>query len=168
MWCKGFVVFAISFLCYLEFPLFLHSFQSDAKDGAIVTPATAQELEITSDLLKLASPALLAGFIYLFIQLSFYLIHVFISLFSFSLALTSRKIFAGGEYLTQALRAEQANDSRDALAKALYSRLFLWLVSRINSSIHLVPSSSSLSTLSITINIRIQTSFFSLSFYFYF
>lgn len=51
-------------------------------------------------------------------------------------ALTHRTIEARGECVTSPLSRETAIYARDALAKAVYDRLFTWLVSRINRSLH--------------------------------
>ncbi len=56
-------------------------------------------------------------------------------------ALTCRQLTAGMNHqVTVYLTAEQANHSRDALAKAIYAALFQWIVQRTNTSIGNEPS----------------------------
>lgn len=51
-------------------------------------------------------------------------------------SLTHRSFMTNREMVTKPLSSEQATDIRDAFAKALYGRLFVWMFTKINSAIH--------------------------------
>mmetsp|Transcript_39006 Transcript_39006/g.63198 ORF Transcript_39006/g.63198 Transcript_39006/m.63198 type:complete len:1245 (+) Transcript_39006:222-3956(+) len=57
-------------------------------------------------------------------------------------ALTTRTLVTRGEVFSVPLTEEQCYAARDAMAKGLYGKLFLWLVDRINLSIRAKESTS--------------------------
>ena len=50
-------------------------------------------------------------------------------------ALTSKTIFASGESVVSTLNTNQSKDIRDAFAKGIYGRLFVFIVKKINTAI---------------------------------
>ncbi|OWZ22450.1 Myosin [Phytophthora megakarya] len=52
-----------------------------------------------------------------------------------SKALLTRQLYVGGKVIVQQQNSDQVRDKRDALAKGIYSSLFLWLVSELNRTI---------------------------------
>ncbi|GAB6020238.1 Unconventional myosin-XV [Chamberlinius hualienensis] len=65
------------------------------------------------------------------------------------LALTTKITEARNERVFTSLNIDQALDVRDALAKALYSRLFTWLVQRVNNIIYKGSKKTSIAILDI-------------------
>ncbi|XP_016133906.1 unconventional myosin-VIIa-like [Sinocyclocheilus grahami] len=51
-------------------------------------------------------------------------------------SLTHRSFMTNREIVTKPLSSEQATATRDAFAKAMYGRLFVWMFTKINSAIH--------------------------------
>ena len=50
--------------------------------------------------------------------------------------LTNRSTFARGEVIVSPIRADQAVDVRDAFAKGVYGRIFVWIVGKINQAVY--------------------------------
>ncbi|XP_076018235.1 unconventional myosin-VIIb-like [Genypterus blacodes] len=55
---------------------------------------------------------------------------------SLATSLTHRSFLTNRERVTKPLSSEQASDCRDAFLKAIYNKLFIWIVGKINSVIH--------------------------------
>ncbi|ESO12657.1 hypothetical protein HELRODRAFT_187944 [Helobdella robusta] len=62
-------------------------------------------------------------------------------------ALCSRVVAAKGERVEKGHTVEQAAYGRDAFAKAIYDRLFTWIVANVNNAIHLKTTGSSKNTI---------------------
>ena len=51
-------------------------------------------------------------------------------------ALTRKTIFAQGERVTSTIAKEQAIEAKDAFVKAIYGKIFVWIVMKINETIY--------------------------------
>ncbi|XP_073732354.1 unconventional myosin-VIIb [Misgurnus anguillicaudatus] len=59
-------------------------------------------------------------------------------------SLTHRSFMTNREKVSKPLSSAQASDSRDAFAKAIYGKLFLWLFTKMNGTIHKPQTGDSL------------------------
>ncbi|RLN86606.1 hypothetical protein BBJ28_00018375 [Nothophytophthora sp. Chile5] len=91
------------------------NFTTGAEDATTVTPTTRFHLEKSAELLGVSVKELEA-------------------------LLVSREIKAGVEVMLLKLNAEQAKDISRSLAKAIYGRLFTWLVRRLSDEINYYDS----------------------------
>nr|XP_020465549.1 unconventional myosin-VIIa-like [Monopterus albus] len=57
-------------------------------------------------------------------------------------SLTQRSFMTARESVTRSLTSAQAVDGRDAFVKAIYGRLFIWIVDKINSAVYKPPEDS--------------------------
>uniref|UniRef100_A0A8C4P088 non-specific serine/threonine protein kinase n=1 Tax=Dicentrarchus labrax TaxID=13489 RepID=A0A8C4P088_DICLA len=64
-------------------------------------------------------------------------------------ALTSQCVVTRGETIIRTNTVDKATDVRDAMSKALYGRLFSWIVNRINSLLHAAESGMNVGILDI-------------------
>ncbi|XP_061098661.1 unconventional myosin-VIIb-like [Conger conger] len=55
-------------------------------------------------------------------------------------SLTYRSILTNKETVSKPLSSEQAIDGRDAFAKAIYGRIFVWIVEKINTAVNKSPA----------------------------
>jgi myosin protein heavy chain len=94
---------------------------SGDEQAEISNPAT---LDIVAELLQIDAPALAQG-------------------------LVRPRILAGRDLVARSLNPHQASNSRDALAKALYGRCFLWVVDKINQSLQVVAKDNFIGILDI-------------------
>ncbi|KAI2663543.1 Unconventional myosin-VIIa [Labeo rohita] len=59
---------------------------------------------------------------------------------SLDVSLTQRSLMTNRESVSKPLTSAQAVDGRDAFVKAIYGKLFVWIVEKINSAIYKPPS----------------------------
>ncbi|VDP83149.1 unnamed protein product [Echinostoma caproni] len=85
--------------------------QNHGVDASYITPECFHHLQMAARLLEVPGNAL-------------------------ECALTSKRLFTGGECVTSCLSRAAAMTVRDALVKAIYSQLFVWIVRKINTAVY--------------------------------
>lgn len=60
-------------------------------------------------------------------------------------ALTTRRIKAGTDWIVSPVTSEVAANVRDGMAKAMYQRVFAWMVMRVNANLAILQTDDGLS-----------------------